>query len=279
MVEGEGRRFTNYSVRDMLKNRFYLGEVRHKDEYFPGRHRGLIREESFATVQERMAKNRSRRPVSGNVKSENPHPLTKLPRCHECGTELWSQTQSSGGKTYYTSPDRGMRVVCRHQGRSFVGWQIVEQVERWIEGFQLRKDWIDWIIEHHIKGQDYTAALQKRQAIQNRVERARHLYSAREIDWKSYTVTKNQTEAERVGVHVPEIETATRAGGHLANFVGEWRSSSAGTECCGPFSKPCAWTLIDDKSSEFYQNRTTAKPCWLWRNVTIFRCARPKRDI
>ena len=40
MVEGDGRRFTNYSVRDMLKNRFYLGEVRHKEERFAGRHRG-----------------------------------------------------------------------------------------------------------------------------------------------------------------------------------------------------------------------------------------------
>ena len=51
VVEGEGRRFTNYSVRDMLKNRFYLGEVRYKDERFPGRHRGLIGEELFETVR------------------------------------------------------------------------------------------------------------------------------------------------------------------------------------------------------------------------------------
>lgn len=36
VVEGDGRRFANYSVRDMLKNRFYLGEVRHKEEHFAG---------------------------------------------------------------------------------------------------------------------------------------------------------------------------------------------------------------------------------------------------
>lgn len=106
--------------------------------------------------------------MAGNVKSENPHLLTKLPRCHECGTELWSQTQSSGGKTYYKSPDRGMSVVCQHQGRSFVGWQIEQQVERLFEGFQLRDD---WIIDHHVKGQDHAAALHKRQTIHNRIER------------------------------------------------------------------------------------------------------------
>ena len=107
VVEGEGRRFTNYSVRDMLKNRFYLGEVRYKEECFEGPHHGLISVQLFEAVRERMAKNRSRRSVYGNLKSEHPHLLTNLSRCQECGTELWSQTQSSGGKTYYRSPDRG----------------------------------------------------------------------------------------------------------------------------------------------------------------------------
>ena len=225
VVEGDGRRFTNYSVRDMLKNRFYLGEVRHKEEHFAGRHQGLISEELFETVRERMAKNRSRRSVSGNVKSEHPHLLTGLLRCHECGTELWSQTQGAGGKTYYKSPDRGLSVICRHQGKAFVGWQIEEQVERLFEGFRLREDWIDWIIEHHVKGQDHSAAIQKRHAIQGQVDRARHLYFTGEIDWKIYTVTKNRAEAEMVGAHIPEIDEATDAGNQLAKFGAEWRSS------------------------------------------------------
>ena len=55
VVEGDGRRFTNYSVRDMLKNRSYLGDVRHKDEHFAGRHRGLVSEELSEAVRERMA--------------------------------------------------------------------------------------------------------------------------------------------------------------------------------------------------------------------------------
>ena len=225
-VEGEGRRFTNYSVRDMLKNRFYLGEVRYKDEYFEGRHPGLISVELFEAVQARTAKSRSRRSVSGNVKSEHPHLLTKLLRCHECGTELWSQTQSSGGKTYYKSPDRGMSVICRHQGKAFVGWQFEEQVDRLFEGFQLREDWTEWIIEHHVRGQDYAAAMQKRRSISNQVERARHLYLASEIDWKHFTIVKNQAEADLVGAHIPEIEAATRAGDLLANFASVWLSSS-----------------------------------------------------
>ena len=32
VIEVDGRLFTNYDVRDILKNRFYIGQVRHKDE-------------------------------------------------------------------------------------------------------------------------------------------------------------------------------------------------------------------------------------------------------
>ncbi len=191
-----------------------------------GRHQGLISVELFEAVRERMAKNRSRRSVSSNMKSEHPHLLTKLLRCHECGTELWSQTQSSEGKTYYKSPDRGLSVICCHQGRSFVGWRFEEQVERLFDGFRLREDWIDWIIEHHVKGQDHAAAVQKRHSIQTQVEKARHLYLAGEIDWRSFTVAKNLAEAELVGTHIPEIDDATRAGAHLEKLASEWRPSS-----------------------------------------------------
>ena len=141
---------------------------------------------------------------------------------------MWSQTQSSGGKTYYKSPDRGLSVICRYQGKAFVGWQFEEQVERLFEGFRLREDWIGWIIEHHVKGQDYATATQKRHAIHNQVERARHRYLAGEIDWKSFTVAKNQAEAELVAVYIPAIDAATRAGDHFANLAAKWRSSSIG---------------------------------------------------
>ena len=107
-----------------------------------------------------------------------------------------------------------------------MGWRFEEQVDRLFDGFRLREDWIDWIIEHHVKGQDHAAAIQKRHSIQNQVERARHLYLAGEIDWKSFTVAKNQAEAELVAVYIPEIDAATRAGDILANLAPEWRSSS-----------------------------------------------------
>ena len=74
------------------------------------------------------------------MKSEHAHLLTGLSRRHAGGTELWSQTQSAGGKTYYKSPDPHLAAICLHHGKAFVGWQIEEQVERLFEGFRLRED-------------------------------------------------------------------------------------------------------------------------------------------
>ena len=90
----------------------------------------------------------------------------------------------------------------------------------------MREDGIDWIIERHVRGQDHTAAIQKRHSIQNQADRARHLYLAGEIDWRSFTVARSQAEAALVGTHIPEIDDATRAGEHLGKLASEWRASS-----------------------------------------------------
>ncbi len=62
-ADQEGALFTGWAVRDLLKNWFFIGEVRHHDEYFRGRHQPLINETLFGDVQERMKENRSRKSV------------------------------------------------------------------------------------------------------------------------------------------------------------------------------------------------------------------------
>ena len=107
LIEVDGRLFTHWSVRDILKNPFYVGKVRHKDEIFEGRHQGIVPQKLFDAVQDRMTKNRSRRSVSVSYKSDNPHLLTGLLRCHECGTTLWSQHQGRKAGTYYSRQTKG----------------------------------------------------------------------------------------------------------------------------------------------------------------------------
>ena len=59
--ESKGRGFTNWSLRDILENQFYVGKVRHKDEYFDGLHQSLISQLLFDEVQKRKTQNRYRK--------------------------------------------------------------------------------------------------------------------------------------------------------------------------------------------------------------------------
>ena len=82
LVEVEGRRFTPWAIRDMLKNPFYTGKVRYKHELFDGRHKAIISQELFDKVQNQLHKNRSRRSAYLNRHGENIHLLAGLFRCY-----------------------------------------------------------------------------------------------------------------------------------------------------------------------------------------------------
>ena len=60
----------------MLKNPFYVGRVRHKEELFDGRHQAIVTQDLFDGVQEQIKKNRSRKTASPNGNNQNPHLLT-----------------------------------------------------------------------------------------------------------------------------------------------------------------------------------------------------------
>ena len=74
--ESKGRGFTNWSLRDILENQFYVGKVRHKDEYFDGLHQSLISQLLFDEVQKR--------------KTQNPEPLPEVGQLSPNPPKRWS---------------------------------------------------------------------------------------------------------------------------------------------------------------------------------------------
>ena len=225
-VAVDGRRFTHWAVRDILKNTFYLGKVRHRKEVFEGRHQGIVGQEVFDRVQERIRRNRSRRAVSASSMSRNPHLLTGLLRCHECGTTLWSELGSRDRLTYYRSPDKGLVMSCKHKGRRFSGRDFDRQANQLFGSFKLRQDWIDYTIKEYIRGSDREAALRRRQGLENRVERARRLYLDGDLGWEEFTKIKERAESEAVSIYIPEFDDVVEAGKILGDFGSLWQSAS-----------------------------------------------------
>ena len=61
-------------------------------------------------------------------------------------------------------------------------------------------------------------AVQKRQAIQDRMERARRLYVEGDYTWAEYTKIRNETEGLLAGAYIPEFDDAVEAGKLLSDF-------------------------------------------------------------
>ena len=226
--EARGARFTGWSIRDLLSNRFFIGEVRHKGKYYPGRHRPLVRVELFNEVQEQIRENRSRKSVSVSRTSPNPHMLTGLLRCHQCGTKLWSQRQGQDGKTYYVVPRKGTDRHCTHVGQSFVGYVFEDQVDQIFAGFNLRPDWVDWIVKNYVEGTDRNESLKRREALQRKIERARELYLEGDVSKERYLIIKENAEAEPTTIYVQELDDAAEAVKILTDLKGLWKAADPG---------------------------------------------------
>ena len=220
------RKFTGSSVRDILKNPFFMGLVRYKGDLFQGKHQPVVDKDLFERVQQQSQKNRSRRSSGVNQKTENAHLLTGLIRCYECGTPFWSQTQGRDSGTYYKSPPKGFDTGCDYRGKAFIGRPVDEQTGQIFGDFTLREDWIDWVISNYVLEASVSEAVKKRQAIQDRLERARHLYVEGDYTWAEYTRIKNETEGLLATAYIPEFDDAVEAGKVLGDFRNLWQCAS-----------------------------------------------------
>src|SRR5207302_1823927 len=81
-----GARFSRGALYDLLQNRLYIGEVRHRKLWYPGLHDGIVTRELWDRVQSKMASNRERRSIrirehsssllTGLIEDQNGNPFT-----------------------------------------------------------------------------------------------------------------------------------------------------------------------------------------------------------
>ena len=68
--------FTKTTIYKILKNRLYLGEIRHKDKWYPGEHQAIIDQDLWDKAQAIMAQDRGRR--AADCRRKTPAPLKGL---------------------------------------------------------------------------------------------------------------------------------------------------------------------------------------------------------
>jgi len=93
------RLFTTASVRGILHNPFYAGNITHRGKVLPGIHQPLISQELFDSVQV-LLRNNSARSETLHPRPARQYLLKGIIRCAHCGMPMWAQTYKSGRRYY-----------------------------------------------------------------------------------------------------------------------------------------------------------------------------------
>jgi site-specific DNA recombinase len=111
-------------VHAMLSNRYYLGEVKYRGKYYPGRHDAIISEELFEKVQAILAAHK----LAGERDRKHSHYLKGSLYCGSCGRRLtYSRNTGRGGTYEYFICSANQRHECPQRA------QRVDAVEAAVE--------------------------------------------------------------------------------------------------------------------------------------------------
>jgi site-specific DNA recombinase len=120
--------FTRESVRVILTNRFYLGELpkgkRGKGGWEKAAHEPMVPEELWAEIQRQRAKRQASRPSLCAPGKARIYALSGLVRCGKCGGGL--HTYMSGGKPRVYCYSRDLLGACRQRSAA-----LAELEPRW----------------------------------------------------------------------------------------------------------------------------------------------------
>ena len=117
-----GAPFSRGALFYLLRNRTYLGEIRHSDSHYPGQHEAILDPALFDAVQAQLAQNKRRGPAPGPTRSK--YRLTG--RLFDANSEPMSPATARGSKgkryRYYVS------ASLQHRTRSNPDPNIIQRI-------------------------------------------------------------------------------------------------------------------------------------------------------
>jgi len=223
-----GRRFSKDTVRDMLQNRFYVGDVvygtKHKGqppEHFPGQHEAIVGEDLFDTCQE-VRRKRAGAPRTYQ-RAYRVYLLNGIAYCDVCGRSLRGQGTKSGLYYREMSKIRGYRDCPNAQ----VGTRtevVDEQMSFLFGSLCLPEDWQQRLEVLLNRKEDLMALERRRTRLEAEKKRLRQLYVRGEFedDINSYDREKRRIERELRAMPPPDMMAIERAAGVLEQLSEVW---------------------------------------------------------
>ena len=118
-IRSGGRSFSRGALYELLSNPIYIGEIRHKQERYPGQHEAILERELWEKVQQRLLDRAAR----------TPEPQTKAPPSplagkvfDETGEPLYAQGAVRRGRRYRYYVSRALVRGSTAEGQR--GWRV-----------------------------------------------------------------------------------------------------------------------------------------------------------
>jgi site-specific DNA recombinase len=219
-------RWTREGIRYMLTNPFYVGNVQHGDNLYPGEHEPLVDRELWDAVQAlRTKRNQSK---GGRRRSDRVYLLSGLAVCAHCGLTLVSQTSTRPGRrdiAQYYCPSKRRAMPCKARPRLTRADVVDEQVGELIKRLWLPDDWRQRLEElsQHREEQDQIEG--QRRYLQSKLRRLRDLYLEGDYAKGEYQRLKATLQAELDALQEPETPEVEQAGATLEALADAWQGA------------------------------------------------------
>jgi site-specific DNA recombinase len=220
--------FSKDTVRPLLQNRFYVGELPDGDDWLPGKHSPIIDADLFEQVQQRrVERGQGKGNRSGVRRGARIRALSGLLRCAECGSPMRVQS----GEYYRCSAGHQM-ATCDQPGVSIP--DLDAQVGALVHMFSFPEERIRHFLaavrlEPTSSAADTTS---QRSRITSRLTRLKELYLEGDLGREEYqrqrTLLRAELEVLPVASYEPTGEERLREiGSYLSNLGSAWNEATS----------------------------------------------------
>lgn len=225
--KGRGKRalplFSKDTVEDILKNRFYLGEINYKGEWYPGIHEPLISAELFdactAVRQRRSKRHGTTAPATSRV-----YILTGIGRCARCGEHLRGTYSSCSQRRYYRDPSRQKAGACDQ--RQIRADEAEAALGTFLGGLQLPENWQQQVLARVQAefGNPREVAVEK-QRLEKLLHRLKQLYLLDDLSEAEYLQQRTTAQAALAALTPPTLPDLERGAALLQDFGALWTAA------------------------------------------------------
>ena len=190
------RPFTKDTVRDMLPNRFYLGELPDGNGgWVKAKHHALVGQELFEAAQQ--TRERNRHPREGVNHGAKVYSLSCLMWSQKCGSKMRMQTRPKGQPRVYCA-GRANGLGCDCRGTFLKNYE--GQIRWYLDTFVIPPDYQERLLEEHRKVVEACDSGDQRAILETRLKRIRELYA-----WGHKTREEYLADYEEIKVELCQL--------------------------------------------------------------------------